>query len=107
MKESEDPGKFLSLYWLESDLKGKTVGDITKSENRWKKQRGGTRMSVSVGQSGNDLEYFPVAETNLGKRTFLFQIRGCWIGLTKGDRKALKDRYYFNIVNKRDYCRQV
>ncbi len=51
LKESEDPGKFLGLYWLESDFeREKTVGDITKTDG--KKQRGGTRMSVSVGQSG-------------------------------------------------------
>ena len=31
LKESEDSGKFLGLYWLESDFeREKTVGNITK-----------------------------------------------------------------------------
>ena len=48
LKESEDPGKFLGLYWLESDFeREKTVGDITKSENRWKKaERWNSYVSV-------------------------------------------------------------
>ena len=68
LKESEDPGKFLGLYWLESDFdREKTVGDITKSENRWKKaERWNSYVSVCRA-IWNDLEYFPVAETNFGK----------------------------------------
>lgn len=59
LKESEDPGKFLGLYWLESDFeREKTVGDITKSENRWKKaERWNSYVSVCRA-IWNDLEYF-------------------------------------------------
>jgi len=53
LKESEDPGKFLGLYWLESDFEGKKQSEILQNQKTdGKKQRGGTRMSVSVGQSG-------------------------------------------------------
>ncbi len=54
LKESEDPGKFLGLYWLESDFeRGKKQSEILQNQKTdGKKQRGGTRMSVSVGQSG-------------------------------------------------------
>ena len=53
LKESEDPGKFLGLYWLESDFERKKQSEILQNQKTdGKKQRGGTRMSVSVGQSG-------------------------------------------------------
>ena len=53
LKESEDPGKFLGLYWLESDFEGKKQSEILQNQKTdGKKQRGGPRMSVSVGQSG-------------------------------------------------------
>lgn len=53
LKESEDPGKFLGLYWLESDFEREKQSEILQNQKTdGKKQRGGTRMSVSVGQSG-------------------------------------------------------
>lgn len=88
LKESEDPGKFLGLYWLESDFeREKTVGDITKSENRWKKaERWNSYVSVCRA-IWNDLEYFPVAETNFGKVNVSFSDSWMLDRTYKGDRK--------------------
>ena len=53
LKESEDPGKFLGLSGWKVILKGKKQSEILQNQKTdGKKQRGGTRMSVSVGQSG-------------------------------------------------------
>ena len=103
LKESEDPGKFLGLYWLESDFeREKTVGDITKSENRWKKaERWNTYVSVCRA-IWNDLEYFPVAETNFGKANVSFSDSWMLDRTYKGDRKH-EGTDIMPSVNKRDY----
>ena len=54
LKESEDPGKVSRFVtgW-KVILKGKKQSEILQNQKTdGKKQRGGTRMSVSVGQSG-------------------------------------------------------
>ena len=103
LKESEDPGKFLGLYWLESDFeREKTVGDITKSENRWKKaERWNSYVSVCR-SIWNDLEYFPVAETNFGKANVSFSDSWMLDRTYKGDRKH-EETDIMPFVNKRDY----
>ena len=103
LKESEDPGKFLGLYWLESDFeREKTVGDITKSENRWKKaERWNSYVSVCRA-IWNDLEYFPVAETNFGKANVSFSDSWMLDRTYKGDRKH-EGTDIMPFVNKRDY----
>ena len=103
LKESEDPGKFLGLYWLESDFeREKTVGDITKSENRWKKaERWNSYVSVCRA-IWNDLEYFPVAETNFGKANVSFSDSWMLDRTYKGDRKH-EGTDIMPSVNKRDY----
>ncbi len=84
MKESEDPGKFLGLYWLESDFEREKQSEILQNQKTdGKKSREVELVCQCLSGNLNDLEYFPVAETNFGKANVSFQIRGCWIGLTK------------------------
>ena len=97
LKESEDPGKFLGLYWLESDFeREKTVGDITKSENRWKKaERWNSYVSVcykgdrkhegtDIMPSVNKRDYFPVVSMTDGIVTSVgwLELGGYRVGIT-------------------------
>lgn len=59
-------------------------------------------MSVSVGQSGMTLEYFPVAETNFGKANVSFSDSWMLDRTYKGDRKH-EGTDIMPSVNKRDY----
>lgn len=53
LKESEDPESFSVCTGWKVILKGKKQSEILQNQKTdGKKQRGGTRMSVSVGQSG-------------------------------------------------------
>ena len=53
IERSEDPGSFSVCTGWKVILKGKKQSEILQNQKTdGKKQRGGTRMSVSVGQSG-------------------------------------------------------
>lgn len=102
LNESEDPGKFLGLYWLESDFeKEKIVGDITKAENRWEKATEWESYISICRAIWNDLEYFPIAELDLGKPNVAFADSWMLDRTYKGDRKH-EGTDIMPSVNKRD-----
>ncbi len=63
IKQSDDPGKILGLYWLESDFGTQDVySDMRKAEKRWSHLEGWQSYLETCRAVWNDLEYFPVAE---------------------------------------------